>query len=143
MVYRPTVRYHSSFKKYVDDLFKTTHLDRNQIIRAALFAAAHSKEFQSLLLENKKKDVPLPCPNWSLDQAALWREQNPDIKEKGEAVSAYNRRETSAEELVGTSERGRGDGKQPRCQQPIQGRERKVPSERRTSTGGIAITFSS
>ncbi|WP_285613958.1 hypothetical protein [Pseudobacillus badius] len=117
MTYRPTVRYHLYFKKYVDDLFQATHLDRNQIIRAALFAAAHSKEFQSIIHSNKKKDVPLPCPKWTLDQPQLWREQNPEIKERREDVSA-NREETSVEESR---------------------RERAVPSRARTASGGIVI----
>ncbi|MFL0365396.1 hypothetical protein ACH0BF_20525 [Pseudobacillus sp. 179-B 2D1 NHS] len=118
MVYRPTVRYHSTFKKYVDDLFYATHLDRNQIIRAALFAAAHSKEFHSILRSSKKKDVPLPHPKWSLDQAGLWREQNPDIKEKGEDVNACNRRKTSGEES---------------------GREREIFARTRKAGGGLTI----
>ncbi|WP_041100869.1 hypothetical protein [Bacillus badius] len=122
MAYRPTVRYHSYFKGYVDDLFRATHLDRNQIIRAALFSAAHSKEFQSLLLENKKKDVPLPRPKWVLNQAALWRKQNPDIKEKGEDVSAYSRGETSEEET---------------------GREREIRGRVRTAGGGLTIQLRS
>ncbi|OCA87271.1 hypothetical protein [Pseudobacillus wudalianchiensis] len=139
MVYRPTVRYHSTFKKYVDELFQATHLDRNQIVRAALFAAAHSKEFQSILHSNKKKDVPLPRPNWSMNQAVLWREQNPDIKEKEGDVSAYNRRETSTEELVGTSGQRRREDKQTRCQQSIPRQEREVRGRVRTSGGGLTI----
>ena len=119
MVYRPTLRCHSYFKDYVDDLFQATHLDRNQIIRAALFAAAHSKEFHAILHSNKKKDVPLPRPKWTLDQPQLWREQSPEIKERGEDVSD-NRKETSTKEP---------------------GRERAVPSRRRTATGGITINL--
>jgi hypothetical protein len=117
MVYRPTVRYHSTFKKYVDELFCATHLDRNQIIRAALFAAAHSKEFQSILHSNKKKDVPLPRPIWALDQSELWREQNPQLKGGGEDVND-NRRKTSNKE---TRQQG------------------EVPSRIRTTGGGIQI----
>jgi hypothetical protein len=59
-VYRPTVRYAPEFREYVDAVFRATTLDRNQIIRAALFAAAYSKEFQDILLKFKRKDVPLP-----------------------------------------------------------------------------------
>ena len=35
-MYRPTMMYDDTFKKYVDGLFHSTTLDRNQIIRAAL-----------------------------------------------------------------------------------------------------------
>ena len=68
-MYRPTVCYDDVFLEYVDSLFQATDLDRNQIIRAALFAAAHSKEFQNLLKSYKKKDVPVPSPLWKLELA--------------------------------------------------------------------------
>ncbi len=54
-VYRPTVRYAPVFRNYVDAVFHATTLDRNQIIRAALFTAAHTKEFQMLLRQYQKK----------------------------------------------------------------------------------------
>jgi hypothetical protein len=75
-MYRPTVRYSDSFKNYVDDLFNATHLDRNQIMRSALFAAAHSKEFQSILGKYKKRDVTLPQACWGLDEEHCWKNQN-------------------------------------------------------------------
>lgn len=74
MIYRPTVRYDLKFKEYVDDLFYSTHLDRNQIIRAALFSAAHSAEFKNLLKNYKKHDSALPpCP-WDASDNGLWLE---------------------------------------------------------------------
>jgi hypothetical protein len=79
-MYRPTVRYDDIFREYVDTLFYATSLDRNQIIRAALFAAAYSKEFQNLLEPYKKKDVPLPSPLWKLEQQCFWLEQRPKLK---------------------------------------------------------------
>lgn len=78
-MYRPTVRYDDIFREYVDTLFHATDLDRNQIIRAALFAAAHSKEFRNLLEPYKKKDVPLPSPLWKLEQQCFWLEQRPKL----------------------------------------------------------------
>ena len=80
MVYRPTVRYADIFKTYVDELFKATTLDRNQIIRAALFSSAFSRVFQQLITKHKKKDVPLPSLLWSLEHHELWLEQNPTTK---------------------------------------------------------------
>lgn len=78
-MYRPTVRYDDIFREYVDTLFHATNLDRNQIIRAALFAAAYSKEFRNLLEPYKKKDVPLPSPLWKLEQQCFWLEQRPRL----------------------------------------------------------------
>lgn len=43
MVYRPTVRYPDVYKNYIENIYKATNLDRYQIIRLALFIAAHSK----------------------------------------------------------------------------------------------------
>lgn len=139
MVYRPTVRYHSTFKTYVDDLFHATHLDRNQIIRAALFAAAHSKEFQTIIHSNKKKDVPLPCPKWLLDQPELWRESNPEIKERREDVYAHSGGKTSAKEPVRTVGSGRTENNKTRCQQPIQRSGREVPTRIKNAGGGFTI----
>lgn len=84
MVYRPTVRYHDVFRKYVDDLNKVTSLDRNQIIRAALFTAAFSPQFHQLLKpyfydQEEGVDVPLPQPKWSLREAKYWLEQNAEV----------------------------------------------------------------
>ena len=75
-MYRPTVRYGDIFRDYVDSLFKSTHLDRSQLLRAALFAAAHSREFRSILEKYKLSDVPLPCPEWSLTEEDCWKNQS-------------------------------------------------------------------
>jgi hypothetical protein len=91
-VYRPTVRYAPAFRDYVDEAFKATTLDRNQIIRAALFAAAHSKEFNDILMCHKKKDVPLPCPEWRLSDHGWWMDQCPTIERGGEDVNVDSSR---------------------------------------------------
>jgi hypothetical protein len=67
----------------VDGLFNSTYLDRNQIIRAALFAAAHSKEFRSILEKYKKSDVTLPQVDWGLDEEECWKNQSYTPKLKG------------------------------------------------------------
>lgn len=59
-MYRPTVRYSDIYKTYVDEIFHATRLDRNQIIRCALFTAAHNPLFLTLINTFKKSDVPLP-----------------------------------------------------------------------------------
>lgn len=80
-MYRPTVRYDDVFRDYVDALFHSTQLDRNQILRGALFSAAHSNKFLALLEPYKKKDVPMPSPKWPLNDDRYWMEQCPKIKE--------------------------------------------------------------
>jgi hypothetical protein len=62
MDYRPTVRYPNEFKDYVDWLFKTTHLDRNQIFRSALFFFGHDELTKSFLQFHIKRDCKLPSP---------------------------------------------------------------------------------
>lgn len=89
-MYRPTVRYDDVFKDYIDRLFNTTHLDRNQIIRCALFAAAYSSEYQCILEKYKKSDVTLPQPDWGLDEEDYWKNQSyiPTSKEQKKPVHA-------------------------------------------------------
>lgn len=76
MAYRPTVRYPDIYKDYIESLFRATELDRNQIIRLALFAAAHSDLYKAILKEHQLDDVPLPCPEWTMDEEGCWKEQN-------------------------------------------------------------------
>lgn len=73
MTYRPTVRYSTVYKKYVDAVFKATTLDRNQIIRLALFVSAHSPEYINILKKYKIGDVSLPHPDWGLDEEDCWK----------------------------------------------------------------------
>jgi hypothetical protein len=82
MVYRPSVRYAEAYEKYVKELDESTHLDRNQIIRLALFMAAHSQEYQSILEKYKKPGVSLPQPCWEQDDDRLWKNQNYIPKQK-------------------------------------------------------------
>ena len=76
MSYRPTVRYPDVYKDYVEKIFKATTLDRNQIIRLALFVAAHSDEYKSILKKHQTADVPLPQPEWGKDEERCWKDQN-------------------------------------------------------------------
>jgi len=82
MVYRPTVRYPDTYEKYVKEAVEATHLDGNQIIRLALFMAAHNKEFQNILEKYKKSDVTLPQADWGLDEDEAWKNQNYTVKPK-------------------------------------------------------------
>ncbi|TYS57003.1 hypothetical protein FZC83_05420 [Rossellomorea marisflavi] len=89
-MYRPTVRYADVYRNYVNDVFHATNLDRNQILRLALFVAANSPEFNAILRQHGKHDVPLPRPKWRSNHTALWMEQDPVIKIEGEDVNAVD-----------------------------------------------------
>lgn len=144
-MYRPTVRYHDVFRNYVDELFQATHLDRNQIIRGALFAAAHSKEFRYLLEAHKKKDVSLPSPNWDLNDGRYWLEQCPKIEERGKDVNVKHRgtNETSEDSRNHFGGQSKGGSEPSRRFESVTRREREVPSERIRvkNKGGISFTF--
>jgi hypothetical protein len=62
MDYRPTVRYSEDMKEYVDQLFYSTHLDRNQLFRAAIFFFGIDHCSKKFLEYHKKKDFVLPSP---------------------------------------------------------------------------------
>lgn len=74
-MYRPTVRYDDVYRVYVDDVFRATTLDRNQIIRLALFLLPHSEKGIEILSEYLKKDASLPSPHWTVNQRWLWTER--------------------------------------------------------------------
>jgi hypothetical protein len=139
-VYRPTVRYASIFRDYVNAVFHATTLDRNQIIRAALFTAAHTKEFHDMLKQYQKKDVPLPRPKWGLSDHQFWLEQSPEMVKGGEDVNvdSIRNREVANDsrnierrfDVPSTTDRGIPS---------ITRREGEVPTKRFQQTGGIVI----
>lgn len=85
MVYRPTVRYPDMYKDYVEGVFNSTSLDRNQIIRLALFVAAHSSDYIKILKKHQFADVPLPHPEWHRFEDNCWKDQN-YIKKEGSSI---------------------------------------------------------
>ncbi|MDF2792066.1 MAG: hypothetical protein K0S80_5168 [Neobacillus sp.] len=133
-MYRPTVRYDDVYKTYVDDLFHSTHLDRNQIIRAALFAAAHSKEFLDVIQSHKKGGVPTPSPPWMLHQHGYWMEQCPNLKVEEGDVDAIS---GGTEDKINP---GIVERREERRLESVPGRERAIPI--RTAGGGITIRIS-
>jgi hypothetical protein len=90
MVYRPTVRYSDSYEKFVKGIDHATYLDRNQIIRLALFVAAHSNIYRNILEKFKKPDVILPQADWGLDEEECWKHQSytPKPKKQKKPVQA-------------------------------------------------------
>ncbi|MDM8150067.1 hypothetical protein [Priestia megaterium] len=159
--YRPTVRYHSIYRTYVDNLFRATELDRNQIIRCALFTAAHNPIFLALMNQYKMNDVPLPSSPWQPSSHRLWMEQEPNIEEKGGGEHDDLERKgtsTSTSTLLRTSTDGQSmsgttiqSDRQPstsektaritRRQQPIERRTRAVPTLQLSNNGGIRLDF--
>jgi hypothetical protein len=72
LVYRPTVRYDEIFRGYVEELFRATTLDRNQIIRLALFMLGHTEEGRAKLSSYLMKGASLPSPGWHHSTDGLW-----------------------------------------------------------------------
>lgn len=159
--YRPTVRYHAIYRTYVDSLFQATELDRNQIMRCALFTAAHNPIFLALMNQYKINDVPLPSSPWQPSSHPLWMEQEPHIEEKGGGgYDDLERKGTSTRTftLLGASTDGQSisettieSNQQPsshekaaritRRQQAIERQTRAVPTLQLSNNGGIRLDF--
>lgn len=130
-MYRPTIRCSDIYKDYINDLFHATNLDRNQIIRASLFSAAHSELFQGIIKEHLKKDVTPPLPAWESKDNRLWMEQDPKIKGEERDVNAIETGRVEIKVDNGIVERNRREA----ARQSTQGRTREV----RKTGGGISI----
>jgi hypothetical protein len=138
-MYRPTVRYPDIYKKYVDKLFHATTLDRNQIIRAALFGAAYSQEFLKQMYIYKKKDVTLPSPLWQLDQMELWLEQNPNIREEKDVNAIHPGSKETENDIKSDEQGGRQQEHQFRRIESRARRDGEIPTRIKTEGGGIKI----
>lgn len=146
-MYRPTVRYAEVYRDYVDDVFRATTLDRNQIIRLALFIAAHSEDYQAILTEHMRDDsASLPHAKWRPNQAILWREQDPAMVEEeentyggGTSLYAKSEGETVARPIVA----GRGNGISAGANSPGENARREGEVRQRIkATGGLTLTLS-
>lgn len=160
-MYRPTVRYDDIYRTYVDDLFRATKLDRNQIFRCALFAAAYNHQFLALMNRYKKDDVPLPSPQWSHSSHQLWLGREASREENGGSQCEYIEREGTSSNLIEISGTPRVSQSIPRTtlsqkqqgsslnkkeqknrrQQTIERRTRTFPSLQLSNNGGIRIDF--
>jgi hypothetical protein len=140
--YRPTVRYGNVFRDYIDNLFHATTLDRSQILRAALFTAAHSKEFQELLKPYRRiRDVPFPSPAWKASDHGLWLEAEYKVEKERKCVNAHGRRKNDAAVINEETSSGRNNVQENRRVGSIERQEWQIPTERviRNATGGIKI----
>lgn len=161
IAYRPTVRYNNIYRTYVDALFKTTTLDRNQIIRCALYAAAYNNRFLELMSHYKKGDVPLPSPLWQDSDHQLWLEQGVLKEEEGGIKSDViegKRTTSSTTKLFGAPTDSRSipgtviqskqqhtsnneTSEQNRRQQSIERRPGALPAIQLANNRGIRIDF--
>jgi hypothetical protein len=143
-MYRPTVRYDDTYKKYIDDVFKSTFLDRNQIIRLALFVAAHTDAFKQVLNEYRRQGVScLPSPSWELWEYGYWLDAEYKQKRRGGNVNADNRRKNGATVINEETSPGRNNAQENRCIESPSRRPGQIPAERiiRNANGGIRITI--
>ncbi|MGN7942863.1 hypothetical protein [Metabacillus sp. 22489] len=133
-MYRPTVRYSDTYKAYINDLFHSTTLDRNQLLRLALHVAAHSDHFKRILSNYKSSDAPLPQSNWKVDNVGLWMDNTSTIVEGGLHFNAIHTRGKSAK---GTVREVRKEAEQTGCKQQTERREGEIPSRTIRNQGGI------
>jgi hypothetical protein len=141
-MYRPTVRYSDAYRDHINNLFRETTLDRNQILRLALHVAAHSDQFNQILSKYKRGDVPLSSPVWKLDSPGLWMDNTLEETKGGKYVNGIQQEEEVKETRVVESTSTIGDKEQHRRKPETQGRKREIPSEpirRVTNQGGITI----
>lgn len=131
-MYRPTIRCSDIYKDYINDLFHATDLDRNQIIRAALFSAGHSELFQRIINEHLKKDATPPPPAWGSTDNRLWMEQDPEIKREERDVNAIETRRIEIKIANGIVEKR---NRRETTRQSNQGRTREI----RKKGSGISI----
>jgi hypothetical protein len=127
-LYRPTVRYDDVFKAYVDDVFGVTTLDRNQIIRAALFIAAHTPEFRSLLHSYRNGEQNIPVPSWSLKEDGYWKGQT--VSTKGEVANDIQ---------MGDGRRGRAVESMGSVDRTTEGRTGEISTEVIPATNGAFV----
>lgn len=140
-MYRPTIRCADIYKDYLDSLADVTGLDRNQLIRLALFSAPFSNLFIAQV-EQKAVDVPIPSPIWKVYDHDLWLEQDPKQEKGGMDVNAKCRR-TEAASVTPRNDVGRRNSEgceQPERQQSEARQSRQVPSQRVIrDQGGVTI----
>lgn len=72
-IYRPTVRYDKVFGEYVNELFHVSTLDRNEIIRLALFTAPLGALFRSKVELYLNNGAAFPAPPWTPQMIHLWK----------------------------------------------------------------------
>lgn len=95
-MWRPALRCDSSYRDYIDSLYKVTALDKNQIMRLMWFVAAHSEDFKIIISEYKKAGVnQLPLAPWHSWEDVLWLKQTYKKKSDGTTQEKIDSKEVS------------------------------------------------
>lgn len=74
-MYRPPLRMDDAFQVWVNQMFHATGLDRNQIMRLAIFTAPFGALFKSKIDIHTRKNGLTPPPPWSPKHNDLWLRQ--------------------------------------------------------------------
>lgn len=137
LVYRPTVRYDERYREYVEELFKATNLDRNQIMRLALFLLGHSEEGKKVLSNYLKKGSSLPSPSWSKNHTVVWLEKTIEELPEGET----SEEDVKSEPIKIIDNRGVGRRVQGECLERSTGEISQQPRTIHKSGGGVKIVI--
>lgn len=78
----PTVRCDDAFGEYINDIYQSTHLDKNQIVRLALFTAPFNAAFVTQLKKHIKPGASLPSSDWEVFEHGYWMDQTYQVKEE-------------------------------------------------------------
>jgi hypothetical protein len=76
-IYRPTIRMSDAYQQYVNAAFHATtaQLDRNQILRLAVFSAPFSAIYQDAISPYLKPGQQLPAVPWRPNEWGYWLNQ--------------------------------------------------------------------
>jgi len=148
------------FKDWIEDVVKVTGLDRNQIIRLALFSAPFSAVFVAQINERKKYDVNLPPPPWKRESGGgAWRSSTWKKEEREGDVNEFQRVQRNDSGGGNEEERRTGETsavptiRRPQTRPAASGRTRQVhqpggapkifrpQAQEKTPSGGIKISL--
>jgi len=82
-MYKPTVRMSDCYRGWLDDMVKYTRLDKNQLIRLALFHAPYNKDFiTEVEIASRRNSGALPRPAWTKRDRQIWKEQSAEPEQR-------------------------------------------------------------
>lgn len=120
-MWRPPLRCDDRYRTYVEELFQTTCLDRNQIMRAMMFTAPFDDQFRKLMERHQHDTSPLPHQDWAITEAGLWMEQTYE-KKGGSDVNDQSESRRKVETISRVDSRSaatRGTREEPRRVRPV------------------------
>lgn len=142
-MYRPTVRMDDVFKDWIEEVVKETKLDRNQIIRLALFSAPYSETFKEQINKRREGDVRVSPALWNKDSDGdLWRCSTWGKQTRGDDVSEFNgARKGISEKFSPKVERPTESDVTKNQRREREVRQPKIFKPGATKKGGIKINF--